>query len=85
MTTALIIAHDHLIRALYSAKESLKNAASECKTAEHDYKSWCSDPDAKFYHLEPLAAVRDAAVENYQRSEKAYDAIHAVCSKLNLL
>ena len=85
MTTALICSHDHLIRALYDAKAALKDAAAECKTADHNYKACCSDAGAKFYDLEPLAAVRDAAEENYHRVEKTYDAIHAVCTKLNLI
>ena len=85
MTTALICSHDHLIRALYDAKAALKDAAAECKTADHNYKACCSDTGAKFYNLEPLAAVRDAAEENYHRVEKTYDAIHAVCTKLNLI
>ena len=85
MTTALIIAHDHLIRALYSAKESLKDASLQFEKAENDYKACCSDADAKFNHLEPLAAVRDAAEENYSRVEKSYDAIHAVCTELNII
>ena len=85
MTTALICSHDHLIRALYDAKAAPKDAASACKTADHNYKSCCSDPDAKHYHVKPLIDACSAADEHYYQVEKTYDAIHAVCTKLNLI
>ena len=85
MTTALTCSHDHLIRALYDAKAALKEASADYVTADHNYKACCSDPDARSYHIEPLIAARDAAEENYYRVEKTYDAIHAVCTKLNLI
>lgn len=85
MTTALTCSHDHLIRALYDAKAALKDAASECKTADHNYKSCCSDMDAKHYDLKRLVAACSAADEQYYKVEKTYDAIHAVCTKLELI
>ena len=85
MTTALTCSHDHLIRALYDAKAALKDAAAECKTADHNYKSCCSDMDARSYDLKRMVAACTAADEHYYQVEKTYDAIHAVCTKLNLI
>lgn len=85
MTTALICSHDHLIRALYDAKAALKDASSAYVTADHNYKSCCSDRDAKSYDLIALAKVRDDAHDALCHVEKTYDAIHAVCTKLNLI
>ena len=85
MTTALICSHDHLIRALYDAKAALKDAAAECKTADHNYKSCCSDLDAKSYDLIALAKVRDDAHDALCHIEKTYDGIHALCTTLAII
>ena len=85
MTTALTCSHDHLIRALYDAKAALKDASADYVTADHNYKACCSDHDARSYDLIALAKVRDDAHDALCHVEKTYDAIHAVCTKLNLL
>jgi len=83
MTTALIIAHDHLIRALYSAKESLKNASAIHSAAEQKVFSANASTDAA--ERCRLGREEAEAYAAYVKVEKTYESCHHACKRLGLL
>jgi hypothetical protein len=85
MTTALIIAHDHLIRALYSAKEAMKNACTDWQTAEHNLADSKADRSTSAVDLARIKAEEKAAYDVYIKAEKTYDSCHHACKRLGLL
>jgi hypothetical protein len=85
MTTNLIIAHDHLIRALYAAKEQLKNTASNWQTAEHNLADSKADRSTSAADLARIKDEEAEAAKAYFKTEKTYDACHAICTKLGLI
>jgi hypothetical protein len=85
MTTSLIIAHDHLIRALYAAKEAMKNASSNWQTAEHNLADSKADRSTTPADLERIKAEESEAYAVYVKAEKTYDSCHHACNRLGLL
>ena len=85
MTTNLIIAHDHLIRALYAAKEAMKNAASNWQTAEHNLADSKADRSTSPADLARIKAEEAEAYAAYVKVEKTYESCHHACKRLGLL
>jgi len=85
MTTDLIIAHDHLIRALYAAKADLKVKASDWQTAEHNLADSKADRSTSAADLARIKDEETVAALAYFKTEKTYDACHAICTKLGLI
>jgi len=83
MTTALIIAHDHLIRALYSAKEALKNASAIHEAAEQ--KVFSATASTAPEERARLGREEAEAYAAYVKVEKTYDSCHHACKRLGLL
>jgi hypothetical protein len=85
MTTNLIIAHDHLIRALYAAKEAMKNAASNWQTAEHNLADSKADRSTSPADLARIKAEESEAYAAYVKTEKTYESCRHACNRLGLL
>ena len=83
MTTSLIIAHDHLIRALYAAKESLKNASAIHEAAEQKIFSAAASTAPE--ERTRLGREEAEAYAAYVKVEKTYDSCHHACKRLGLL
>ena len=83
MTTNLIIAHDHLIRALYAAKEALKNASAVHSAAEQ--KVFAFNPSTSAEERCRLGREEAEAYAAYVKVEKTYESCHHACKRLGLL
>jgi hypothetical protein len=77
--------NDYLIRALYSAKAVLKNAAADCQTAEHNLADSKADRSTSADNLARIVADDEAAYKAYQKAETIYDTCYHVCCKLKLI
>ena len=77
--------NDLLIRALYSAKETMKDAATVWQTAEHNLACAKADRSTSAADLVRIKAEDEAAYQEYQKAETVYETCYHVCCKLRLI
>lgn len=77
--------NDTALRALYTAKAKLKEAASIHASAQHNFNCSVDDMSVTRAGLANLQRIAAVALAEYIHAERDYDAAWADCNSRNLL